>query len=182
MVKLPYFVFGNNRNSCCRMINVKLDWPRLSHPGSCHVHHIAGWLTHTLHWHTHTRSQSRKEPLWESKTLQLEPVGITSHVLEGRGIMRDFNLRLLSFMSYRFPGSFSHPLPSYSLLAHHTTIFVRCTGCCDSETGRLHNVPHSLSVRQNSDSTNTIKRITGIVLTCKSQHSQLIEWTNRFSM
>lgn len=44
-----------------------------------------------------------------------------------------------------FPGRFFHLHPSCSLPARHTATSSRCTGCCDSETGRLSSVPHSLS-------------------------------------
>lgn len=44
-----------------------------------------------------------------------------------------------------FPGSFFHLHPSCNLPGRHTATSSRCTGCCDSETGRLSSVPHSLS-------------------------------------
>lgn len=44
-----------------------------------------------------------------------------------------------------FPGRFFHLHPSCNLPARHTATSSRCTGCCDSETGRLSSVPHSLS-------------------------------------
>lgn len=50
-----------------------------------------------------------------------------------------------------FPGSFFHLHPSCSLPARHTTTSSRCTGCCDSETGRLSSVPHSLSAIKHSE-------------------------------
>lgn len=45
----------------------RLYWPHQSHPDSYRVHHTAGWLTHTLHWHKHTRSQNMKEVLEKGK-------------------------------------------------------------------------------------------------------------------
>lgn len=43
--------------------HAKLYWPHRSHPDSYRVHHTAGWLTHTLHWHTRTRSPNMKGAL-----------------------------------------------------------------------------------------------------------------------
>lgn len=50
-----------------------------------------------------------------------------------------------------FPGRFFHLHPSCSLPARHTATSSRCTGCCDSETGRLSSVPHSLSAIKHSE-------------------------------
>lgn len=50
-----------------------------------------------------------------------------------------------------FPGRFFHLHPSCNLPARHTATSSRCTGCCDSETGRLSSVPHSLSAIKHSE-------------------------------
>lgn len=50
-----------------------------------------------------------------------------------------------------FPGRFFHLHPSCNLPARHTATSSRCTGCCDSETGRLSSVPHSLSTIKHSE-------------------------------
>lgn len=50
-----------------------------------------------------------------------------------------------------FPGRFFHLHPSCNLPARHTATSSRCTGCCDSETGRLSSVPRSLSAIKHSE-------------------------------
>lgn len=70
--------------------------------------------------------------------------------------------KLEKIVSHLFPGSFSHLLPSCNPLGHHTTISGKCRGCCDIETGHLHNALHSLSTEEYSKKihVNTVIHVT----------------------
>lgn len=77
----------------------------------------------------------------------------TNNVVDNKGCTKEDGCGSVcggSFL-HLFPGRFFHLHPSCNLPARHTATSSRCTGCCDSETGRLSSVPHSLSAIKHSE-------------------------------